>query len=103
MSNPIPFLRQIAFVEGLSFLVLLFLAMPLKYLAGMPLPVRIVGSLHGLLFVVFCFALLRTWIVAKWSIGRCTLVFIASLLPFGPMFVDRRMLAWEKDFQGERP
>lgn len=97
--NPIPFLRQIAFAEGVSFLVLLGIAMPLKYIAHMPLAVKIVGWLHGVLFVVFCFALLRTWIVARWPLLRCAVVFVAALLPFGPFVVDRRMAAWDEDFR----
>lgn len=51
--NTLRRLRIIAFLEGLSFLVLLFIAMPLKYLADMPLAVRIAGSVHGGLFLVF--------------------------------------------------
>ena len=52
-------LRLVALLEGSSFLVLLFIAMPLKYLADQPLAVRIVGSIHGLLFVIFMAALFR--------------------------------------------
>ena len=52
-------LRLVALLEGASFLVLLFVAMPLKYLAGMPLAVRIAGSIHGALFIAFVVALYR--------------------------------------------
>lgn len=96
--NPIPFLRKIALVEAVSFLLLLGIAMPLKYMAGMPLAVKIVGWAHGVLFVVFCLALLRVWIVARWPITRPIVVFIASLLPFGPFVIDRRMRGWEAEF-----
>ncbi len=98
MKNPIPFLRHIALVEAVSFLLLLFVAMPLKYFAGMPMAVRIVGLVHGLLFLVFCFALFRVMTRAKWPIGRGALIFIAALLPFGPFVVDRRMRAYEARF-----
>jgi integral membrane protein len=100
--NPIPFLRQIAFAEGVSFLVLLGIAMPLKYMAGMPLAVKIVGWLHGILFVIFCVALLRTWLAARWPVMRCAVIFIAALLPFGPFIADRRMAEWEEDFRRSR-
>ena len=100
--NPIPFLRQIAFAEGVSFLVLLGIAMPLKYIAGVPLAVKIVGWLHGVLFVVFCCALLRTLLVARWSLVRCAAIFVAALLPFGPFIADRRMAQWEEDFRRSR-
>lgn len=97
-QNPIPFLRTIALVEGVSFLLLMFIAMPLKYLAGMPLAVTVVGWAHGVLFVIFGAALLWTWIMARWPIGRVALIFIAALLPFGPFIVDRRMRGYEDEF-----
>ena len=99
MKNPIPFLRKTALIEAVSFLVLLGIAMPLKYLAGMPLAVKMVGWVHGVLFVTFCFALAKTMLVAKWPISRGALVFIAALLPFGPFVVDRRMTAYEEEFR----
>ena len=100
--NPIRFLRQMALAEGVSFLVLLGIAMPLKYMAGMPLAVKLVGWLHGLLFMIFCVALLRTLLLARWPITRCAGIFIAALLPFGPFLVDRRMTEWERDFDRNR-
>jgi integral membrane protein len=96
--NPIPLLRKIALLEAVSFLLLLGIAMPLKYMAGMPLAVKIVGWAHGVLFVVFCLALLRAWIVARWPIARPIALFIAALLPFGPFVIDRRMRGWEAEF-----
>ena len=66
-------LRLVALLEGTSFLVLLFVAMPLKYLAGLPLAVRIVGSLHGLLFLMFLAALLRAGSQRGWpSAAGCS-------------------------------
>lgn len=100
--NSISFLRTIALIEGVSFLLLLFVAMPLKYFAGVPLAVTLVGWAHGVLFVIFCVALLRVLLVAKWSIGRAAGIFIAALLPFGPFMMDRRMLAYEKEFRHSR-
>lgn len=100
VKNPIPFLRRVAFAEGVSFLILLGIAMPLKYLAHEPAAVKIVGWAHGVLFITFCFALLRTLLVAKWPISRCAVLFIAALLPFGPFIADRRMAQWEAEFRG---
>ncbi|MCE9609475.1 MAG: DUF3817 domain-containing protein [Chthoniobacter sp.] len=97
-NSPIPFLRAVAKAEAISFLLLLGVAMPLKYLAGWPLAVKIVGSLHGGLFVIFCGALLRTLLVARWPVSRAALIFVASLLPFGPFVVDGRMAAYEEEF-----
>ncbi len=101
MKSPIPFLRKVALAEGVSFLLLVGVAMPLKYLAGMPQAVKVVGWLHGILFITFCLALLRTWLIARWPIGRCAGLFIAALLPFGPFIADRRMPAWEAEFAGK--
>jgi integral membrane protein len=88
-------LRLLALTEGVSFLVLLGIAMPLKYWAGWPLAVKFVGWAHGVLFILFVLALLRVWWTEKWSMGRCALVFIAALLPFGPFVIDRRLQNWE--------
>ena len=97
MKSPIPFLRRIALIEGWSFLILLGIAMPLKYMAGMPMAVKIVGWAHGVLFVLLCWALLQTLLNTKWSIFRCAAVFIASLLPFGPFLLDRKMEEWQSE------
>ena len=94
MNSPVPLLRRLALIEGISFLILLFIAMPLKYLAGMPLAVVVTGWIHGVLFVLFALALLRTKLIAKWPLGRCAMVFVAALLPFGPFVIDRRMAEW---------
>jgi integral membrane protein len=85
-------------IEGASFLVLLFLAMPLKYIWGQPLAVRIVGMAHGVLFVIFCASLLHTTIVAKWPLGRAALVFAAAFFPFGPWLIDRRIKNYMADY-----
>jgi integral membrane protein len=94
MKHPVSFLRAVGLLEATSYLILLFIAMPLKYFGGMPLAVKIVGSVHGGLFVLFCIALWRVLMNTSWSFGRAALVFIASLLPFVPFFIDRRMRAW---------
>ena len=98
-DNPIAFLRAAALVEGLSFLVLLLVAMPLKYMAGLPAAVTVVGWVHGVLFVVFCAALLYAAVVARWPASRAALLFVAALLPFGPFVVDGRMKRYEEDFR----
>lgn len=94
MNSPVPLLRRLALIEGVSFLILLFIAMPLKYFAGMPMAVKVTGWLHGVLFVLFGLALLRTKLAANWPVGRCALVVVAALLPFGPFVIDRRMVEW---------
>jgi integral membrane protein len=102
VKSPIPILRRTGQIEAVSFLVLLCVAMPLKYLAGIPAAVKIVGWVHGMLFITFCIALLRTMLIARWRLDRGALVFIAALLPFGPFVVDRRMLAYDEEYRNLR-
>lgn len=83
--------RKVAFAEGLSYILLLFIAMPLKYWAGMPLAVKYTGWAHGLLFVLYAVCLIMAWQERKWSFGKATLIFVASLLPFAPFIVDKRL------------
>jgi integral membrane protein len=99
VKSPIPFLRKLGLIEGTSLLVLMGIAMPLKYFAGQPMAVKITGWIHGILFIAFCVVLLRTMFVAKWPILRGALLFIAALVPFGPFLVDRRMHDYEREFQ----
>jgi integral membrane protein len=84
-------LRRIGMIEGVSFLILLGIAMPLKYLAGMPLAVKVVGWAHGLLFMVFLLALWRAKQSARWPLSSVAIVFLAALLPFGPFLIDGRL------------
>ena len=63
--------RVVSIAEGISYLILLFLAMPVKYLLGEPSLVSIFGSIHGFLFVVFMAALLRVAVVRQWVDDAC--------------------------------
>lgn len=81
--------RAVAFIEGVTTLVLFFVAMPIKYIGGNPGPVRVAGWIHGIAFlgyvVMMCAALYgRGW--TPWEWGR---TFVASLLPFGTFVNDR--------------
>ncbi|HRD58688.1 MAG TPA: DUF3817 domain-containing protein [Ferruginibacter sp.] len=81
----------IALLEGISYLILLLIAMPLKYFADMPLFVKYFGWAHGVLFVLFCFYLVKVWQGFKWSFGKTAMAFIASLLPFGTFVLDKNL------------
>ena len=85
-------------VEAVSYMLLVGVAMPLKYIWHMPQAVRVVGMIHGILFIIFCVALARAAFAAKWPVGRTALVFAASLLPFGPFLLDRRIRGWQVEF-----
>lgn len=80
----------IAFLEGISFLVLLGIAMPLKYMGGMPLPVKYVGWAHGLLFVLYMITLLQVTLEKQWKWNKTGLAFIVSFLPFGTFWFEAR-------------
>lgn len=73
--------------------------MPLKYIWGYPVGVKVVGWIHGILFMVFVGALVRTMMTARWPIARSALVFVAALLPFGPFVIDRRMVGYDEEFR----
>lgn len=83
--------RVIGIMEGISYLVLLGIAMPLKYLLDVPLAVKIAGSLHGLLFVLYVIALAHVTLKKRWSTLKVAGAFLASLLPFGNFVLDARL------------
>jgi integral membrane protein len=80
---------KIGFAEGVSFILLIGIAMPLKYAAGILQPVRIVGMLHGILFILFGLSLLQAAIGYKWSFGKTTAAFLLSFIPFGTFFLEK--------------
>ncbi|TLV01206.1 DUF3817 domain-containing protein [Dyadobacter luticola] len=88
--------RIVAFMEGVSFLVLLGIAMPLKYLAGLPQAVRVVGMAHGVLFVLFVILLVQVAIEKSWPFKKSILSFFASLVPFGTFYADARWFKREQ-------
>jgi integral membrane protein len=95
MQQSVKRFRQIGLIEGYSYLILLFIAMPLKYFAGFPIAVKIAGMAHGILFIVFCILLAKAWQDAKWSAYESTLFFVASLIPFGTFYTDKMVKKYE--------
>ncbi|QKF66838.1 DUF3817 domain-containing membrane protein [Arcobacter venerupis] len=83
--------RLISFIEGISYLVLLFIAMPLKYLAGIPLAVKIVGMAHGVLFILFIIALYMAMKRYQWKFLGFQL-FVYSLIPFGFILIEKAIM-----------
>ena len=90
-SHPIDRLRLASILDGVSYLILLGVAMPLKYLAGMPMAVRIVGMAHGILFLALCWCLLVALFDKRLSLKWCVIVFLCALVPFAPFFLDRKL------------
>jgi integral membrane protein len=76
-------------IEGYSYLALLFIAMPLKYMAEMPLAVRIAGSIHGFLFVAFVVLIILMLQKKRLSMENAIYAFLLSLVPFGTFFLKK--------------
>jgi integral membrane protein len=83
--------RMIALAEGISFLTLLFIAMPMKYFMGMPEVVRVVGSIHGLLFVLYVGLLSMLHFRQRWSYTFSLYALLASVIPFGTFMLDKHL------------
>lgn len=87
----------IGHIEGISYILLMFVAMPLKYLMDLPMWVRIVGSIHGVLFVAYVFFLITSWGKLKWKYLTLFVLFALSLVPFGTFFQRRTIATLEKE------
>ncbi len=96
LNSPIGRLRAVSLLEGVSFLLLLGVAMPLKYLAGEPEAVRLVGSIHGFLAVVFLLAVLHVWVSRRWSVPRVLFALIVSVIPFGAFVLEASLRREER-------
>ncbi|MBA3846052.1 MAG: DUF3817 domain-containing protein [Planctomycetes bacterium] len=96
MSPGLVRLRALGLLEGVSTLVLFGIAMPLKYVWDMPLAVRIVGSVHGALFIAFCLGAVIVAAHRRWPVVRPLLLIVAAIVPFGPFVMDRRLRSWDR-------
>lgn len=84
-------LRLVSALEGLSLVVLLFVAMPLKYGLGLAGAVRVAGGVHGVLFLAFCASLFRVVLEERWPLRRWATALGWALVPFGALVLDRRL------------
>ena len=89
------FLRILGNIEGMSYLLLLGLAMPLKYVWGYPMAVKIVGMAHGVLFLAYCIYLIPCMQAHRLSLKFSFVLFLATLIPFGTFVTDRKIRALE--------
>lgn len=92
LSATIGRLRLTGILEGLSFIILLAIAMPLKYLAGRPEMVSIVGMAHGVLFVLYIFLSVQAKFQYRWTWKKMFLLWIASVVPFGTFYAEVNLL-----------
>lgn len=82
-------LTWVGYLEGTSFLLLLFIAMPLKYQMGIVGPVKYLGMAHGVLFMLYVYMLMSTAAKIKLPLWAMPSGVLASLLPFGPFVFDK--------------
>jgi integral membrane protein len=83
--------RIIGIAEGISFLVLLLIAMPMKYFLKIPEAVKIVGWMHGALFVSYIYFAIEVAITFKKNIGWCIKTFLAAFIPMGTFVTDKEL------------
>ncbi|MGB5947637.1 DUF3817 domain-containing protein [Paenisporosarcina sp.] len=90
-EKPLKRFRFMGLLEGSSLLILLFLAMPLKYFFGMPEAVSVVGSIHGFLFVSYCLMIAYMTFVVRWPFVYSVIAVIVAFIPFGNIIFDRKL------------
>ncbi|QIC63144.1 DUF3817 domain-containing protein [Acinetobacter schindleri] len=89
-------LRLVGLIEGISFLLLLFIAMPVKYMMDNPVLVKYIGMGHGVLFILFLVVLFTVCEKQKWALSMFIMGLIASILPFGPFIFDMKLKKLEQ-------
>ncbi|WP_294966889.1 DUF3817 domain-containing protein [Sulfurimonas sp.] len=95
MKNSVKKFGLVNSIEGYSYLLLVFVAMPMKYAFGYPMAVKIAGMIHGVLFMLFCLLLVKAWIDSKWAFSENIIFFVASLIPFGTFYTKSKIKAYE--------
>jgi len=88
-------LRIIGFIEGISFLLILFITMPLKYMYSMGEPNKVIGLVHGLLFVLYIYAVMQVSFDKKWNLKKAFIAILVSIIPFGTFWADKKLFREE--------
>jgi len=92
-KTPLGRLRIIGFLEGISLIVLVFIAVPLKYWGEQPGLVKLIGPIHGLLFTLFVFSTLNVAVTYRWKFTETSWkVLLACMIPFGTFYIDKHIL-----------
>ena len=92
LKCPVGRVRWVGWIEGVSWLVLLGVAMPLKYIGGDPIAVKVVGPVHGGLFIGLMLVVGLAWLEKALSFKLAFMVMVASVIPFGTFWIDRRLV-----------
>ncbi len=88
----LPLFRIIAFLEGVSYILLLFIATPIKYLSDDPQYVKMLGMPHGILFIAYIILAIVISKKMEWSNSTLAKVLLASIIPFGTFYVEYHYL-----------
>ncbi|NJC27772.1 DUF3817 domain-containing protein [Neolewinella antarctica] len=86
------YFRRLGIIEGVSFLIILGITMPLKYLADTPGPNKVIGMVHGGLFLLYCAGAVYFAWRQKWPVWKLLLLWLAAIIPFGTFVADRKLL-----------
>lgn len=97
MKDLIAYLRVLAMLEGISLLILLFIAMPLKYFQGLPVAVSVAGMIHGILFMLLLVFSSLVSQKKQWSDRFWFLVILSSMIPFATFFMDRKLRTMQEN------
>ena len=84
--------RIVAFLEGFSWITLLFFAVPMKYIWNVELYVQKIGMAHGALFIVYIVLAFFLQLKINWSRNHMLIILIGSIVPFGFLYVDKKCL-----------
>ncbi|WP_375583619.1 DUF3817 domain-containing protein [Cyclobacterium xiamenense] len=95
--------RMISLTEGVSMVVLVFIAMPLKWIFDLPDMVTYVGWIHGILFILYILVLFPTSRKLRWRFQNAMFALIAAVLPFGPFLFDRKLRKQERLLEDQQP
>jgi len=92
-KTKIGLLRILGFLEGVSLLILVFVAVPMKYYYGNHFVSKTLGPVHGALFLLFLFMALLVGLQKKWTFKTGLLVFVACFIPFGTFYLDNKIFS----------
>ncbi|WP_286059008.1 DUF3817 domain-containing protein [Bacillus mojavensis] len=97
-NNALGRFRLVGLLDGSSLLLLVFIAMPLKYFFDFPEAVRIMGSIHGFIFLIYCLGVVYAVIAVKWPFRYTIGAFLAAVIPFGNFILDGRLKKLKANF-----
>lgn len=97
-KKPIHLLRILGVFDGISLLILIGIAMPLKYFAGYPIAVTIVGAIHGVIFISYALSILNVTIRIRWNFIWSIIAFAVAFIPFGNFIFDLKLKKLEEKY-----